>query len=88
MLVLGYVGLAGTWIVTSSVVAGSSGNSTFVEIAKGLAFVAVTAGLLFALLLTHQRSTRPPPGGCATSSSPPVTSPTATASAPPGASST
>ncbi len=57
MLVLGYVGLAGTWIVTSSVVAGSSGNSTFVEIAKGLAFVAVTAGLLFALLLTHQRST-------------------------------
>jgi len=57
LLALGNVGLASTWIVASSTLAGSSGNSTFVEIAKGLGFVAVTAGLLFALLLAHQRHT-------------------------------
>lgn len=55
ILVLGYVGLGSTWIVASSAVASSSDNSTLVEIAKGLGFVAVTGGLLFVLLLTHQR---------------------------------
>lgn len=57
ILVLGYVGLGSAWIVTSSVLAGSSENSTFVEVAKGLGFVAVTAGLLFVLLVAHQRHT-------------------------------
>jgi len=57
ILVLGYVGLGSAWILTSSTLAASSGNSTFVEIAKGLGFVAVTGGLLFVLLLTHQRRT-------------------------------
>lgn len=56
-LVAVYVGLASAWIVASSALAGSSENTTSVEIAKGLAFVAVTAGLLLGLLLAHQRAT-------------------------------
>lgn len=51
----GYALVGGAWIVVSSTLAAGDAGVAGVEIAKGLAFVAVTAAVLALLLTRHER---------------------------------